>query len=61
MNIDEKDISKLRELLEGYKEQHGTIAVESSDTLNCTCGTFCTHTCENYCDGNKDSCWDSCH
>jgi hypothetical protein len=64
MNIDEQEVSKLRTLLESYKQQHGTIATGSPESTNCytcsgSCDNFCTHSCSTYCDGNSGSCWNS--
>ena len=57
MNINEHEVSKLRALLDSYKKKHGTIATGAPESINCTCGATCTHTCNTYCDGNSGMCW----
>ncbi len=66
MDINEDIVSKLRAMLETYKEQHGTIATSAAESMNdCTscyangCTGVCTHTCSGYCDGNGGGriCW----
>jgi hypothetical protein len=66
MNIDKMEVSRLRTLLEAYRDENGTIAVASADSINgcltCSggCNHFCTNTCRTYCDGNSGSCWYTC-
>jgi len=57
MNMNEKEVSKLKELLELYKQQHGTISTEIPESINCRCGSSCTDFCNSYCDGNSGMCW----
>jgi hypothetical protein len=66
MNINDQEVSKLRALLEAYKEEHGTIAMGSAESTNCatcsgSCDNFCTNSCRTHCDGNSGSCWQSGH
>jgi hypothetical protein len=68
MNIDEKEVNKLRNLLELYKEQNGTTTIAVPESLNygscrpeCTdmCRTSCSMSCNTYCDGNSNNCWNN--
>jgi hypothetical protein len=69
MNISEQEVSKLRGMLESYKQQQGTIAMGSPESTNmssctsCTarCAFTCTDSCTTYCDGNSGYCWAHWH
>ncbi len=70
MNISEKEIIKLRDMLNTYEEEHGTSAGDITDSVNCTscagycsgsCNNFCTSSCSTYCDGNSGACWQVGH
>lgn len=60
MNIEIQELSALRTMLENYKQQHGTIAASSTESINCYCGGSCTASCSSYCDGTGSGggvCW----
>ena len=57
MALNENEVIKLQKLLENYKQQHGTISTEVSESINCYCGACCTGSCSSYCDGSSGMCW----
>lgn len=65
MEINEKEVAKLRDLLKSYTEKQGTVSIDMVNSLNgcatCSgsCDNFCTHSCDHYCDGHSGSCWNS--
>jgi hypothetical protein len=62
LNINDHELSKLRAMLESYKQQHGTISMGSPESINyCDCGNSCKGdcgaSCGNYC---GLTCTDTC-
>jgi hypothetical protein len=62
MDINEKELAKLHNMLASYEKEHGTIAEGSPESTNCatcsgSCDNFCTNGCHSYCDGHSGSCW----
>lgn len=65
MNIDPKELLKLRGLLDSYRQEHGMLDTLPGESLNCSChvgctgscNNFCTQGCSSYCDGASGTCW----
>lgn len=57
MNISQKELEKLSDMLSAYKRDHGTITTGNGASLNCGCGSTCSSSCSSYCDGSRCFCW----
>ena len=64
MEISKQELASLRLKLANYKQEHGTIAVGQTESLNCpcanNCAVSCTIGCTTRCDGTGKgggTCW----
>ena len=62
MNVNEKELARLKAMLEEYKQAHGSVSIRAGESTNCygctgSCNNFCTQSCSTYCDGHSSFCW----
>lgn len=65
MNVTEKELARLKTMLEDFKQANGPVSITTGESTNCfcgagcsgTCNNFCTHSCRTYCDGSSSICW----